>query len=284
MDSKKPNRLEIKTLQELGCNLPIGIAAAPNTPRQRNFKLRPFKFKLERQISEAKEKLRGATFGEFVTRAMSIMAHSIGSKSFDNMKDGERELFLTQMNMADVMYMYVMARYEAMGPDEPVKMEPSCPRCSNHMKINALLGTMEVKVIPDAITDLSAMMPLRDGLQIRGKTLNIFKIMPLKWDVASNQDFASTNEAERDSLVIRTSIVKAEGDPSEPFVLNNEDLDEMSKYDLETCKRWIEDAAAGPKMSLDLQCDRKGCNHKFIQPINWVYDRFFSRGVQATPG
>jgi hypothetical protein len=281
METKKSERIVVKTLGELGPNLPVGVNVGPNA-RAHNFKLRPFVFKREREISEAKEALKNATFGEFVTVIMSIMVHSIGAKSFDNMKEGERQLYLSMMNMADVMYMYVWLRYDAMGPDEPVKVAPSCPRCDTTLESDAILSSMEVKIIPDSITDLSYPMILRDGVEVRGSVLRVFKNMPMRWGTAANPEYGSTSGAVREGLIIRESIVKAEGDASEPFVLTEDDLDNVSKFDLETCKRVIEKESPGPKMSLDMSCHK--CKLKFKQPINWEYNSFFSRGAQATPG
>ncbi len=275
-----PPEMRTTTLAELGSNMPVGILAGDKLVKP--FRLRPFRLKEEKELGALREGTKGMTFGQFTSGVLSKMLISAGPYAFDGMKEQERRLAISQMVMADVLYMYLYLRYEALGADEPVVMRCVCPACRHDFKMPADLGSLEVRVVPETAVDLRRRYQLRDSIEIQGKERKLLYLRPINWGVMEDKSFALDNQAVREAKTLSASIVGCEGPVTNPLVISDNDLELMTKYDMEGIKSDIEENTPGPIMVLNSECP--ACKVPFQQMINWTYESFFTRSPQRRVG
>lgn len=275
-----PVLMSVTTLGQLGSQLPVGVVNPGIGKRVKPFRLRQFRMKQEKELGELRENGRGMSFGKFVSEVMAKMVQTVGHHTFDSMGEKERKLVLAQMTMADVLYMYVWLRHEAMGADEPVVLPVTCPGCRHMFQVDADLGTLEVRTVPAEALDLRRTASLRDGLTIHGKQCSNLWLDAVPWRMADSPAFMRPGE--REALVINHSIVGAEGVDLNPFLMTDAELDEMTKFDLEGLMRDIDDNSPGPIMVVKSNCP--ACKSEVGRMIDWGYDSFFSRSSRRSRG
>jgi hypothetical protein len=269
---------ELRELRDLGPQLPVGFEVPGEPARSRLFRLRRFLLKDEKHLGGLREK-KGLTMGAFVNGVLAHMLHTVGPHSFDAMKERDRGPIITQMAMADVLYVYLYLRYEALGADEPVAMQLKCPNCRVDFTFKGDLGSVAVRVVPDGTKSLRRSYQLRDGVMIQGRQTNMLYLEPLKWGAFERPEFNIHNRALREAATVRHSIVGAEGwDSKYPFVFTDSDMDELTKYDLEGLIADIEENSPGPQMVIEAECAT--CRASFRAMMDWGYDSFFSRSSQ----
>lgn len=270
----KPLPFEVRELRAQGPNLPVGLVVGGQ--RSRLFRLRPFKLKQEKALAKLREKAKGGTVGQFVCDALASMVQTLGPHNFDAMKEGERQIAINQLTMADVLYLWVYMRFDALG-EEPVAMTIRCRSCTNEYKWFGDLGSMDVRVLHDSTIDTSRTYKLRDGVAFAGAERHVLKLDMMKWDFFSRN---FNNKDSQSALAIMGSIVGIEGVDRNPFQMTENDLDEMSKFDIGGITRDIEDNTVGPQMDIEPQCP--SCNHKSRMMLDWGYESFFSRSALPT--
>lgn len=273
-ETKSP--FTMSELGKLGPNLPVGIMI--NGKRSRPFRLRPFRLKEEKEIAKLRQDAKAMTIGKFVLQVMSKMLMTIGPHNFDTMKEGERVLALCQLTMADMLYVYLYLRYEALGADEPVGMKLKCPNCSGEYQWYGDLGTIEVQVVGDDVQSLDRDFELRDGVILRGEMRKKLKLGPFLWGTFLSPDFQ--DKSKQNTAVITASIVGVEGIDQNPFRIGDDELDELTKYDLNAVIDNIDNNTPGPKLRLEPTCPT--CNYKTAIMLDWGYESFFSRSARVT--
>lgn len=267
-----PNMV-IKTLKEQGPFLPVGYPGSGT--RIRPFHLRPFRLKEERELASYRDKGKGMSIGKFVAGVMTRMVATVGPHSFDSMKEPERLLAISDLSMADVLYMYMWLRYEALGEESPIVMKLGCPKCKADIDFNADLGTLEVRVVPDHVTTLRRELKLRDGFKIKGHHVDVVELEPIKWGTFLKPEFNTANSGDREMETIRSSIVGAKGVKMSPLVIHDYEMDELTKYDVNLLTNDIEEHTPGPQMVVEPECS--ACGGESRQMINWQdFSGFFS--------
>jgi hypothetical protein len=268
------------TLGALGAVLPVGPATGA-----RDFMLRPFNMPVHRAISDFREKAKGLTFGKLISQLLGLLIVNVGGESFEGKSDAERALFLAQAWAGDVLYLYFYARRHALGPD--LRLDISCPSCDYQEAIETSIDDLDVFRIEDP-TGTEFDVDLRDGVEHGGKKYRRLVCQPLRWHTMSMDEVAraAKNNAKRDSLVIRASVVGAASDPGgevvRPFALTDPDLDTLSGPDLDTIIGTIEENGPGPHVAIEHTCGL--CHFSFLYPINWGYDSFFKRYSPSRAG
>lgn len=263
---------ELKELKAQGAELPVGLVV--DGKRVRTFRLRPFRLKQEKAISKLKADSKAATIGKFVCGVLSLMVQTVGPHNFDNMNDGHRQLIISQLTMADVLYLWVYLRYEALA-QEPVTMNIPCPSCRNEYKWYGDLGTMDVRVVNNDVVSTTREFKLRDGVELGGAARSILKLDMIKWDSLMRRDVVDKQSQE--AAIIAGSIVGIEGIERTPFFMLENELDEMTKWDIEGLTREISDNTCGPQMDIQPECP--ACKYKGVMMLDWGYDSFFARSV-----
>lgn len=265
-------RFQVLTLADLGASLPIGVGPE----RVRAFRLRPFNMGLEKQLSQAKDKMKTRTGGTFVRTALGLMCQTVGPHNFDKMKQQDRELAIGQMTMPDVIYLYLYARQEALA-NEPVVMNITCANCAQQYKWYGDLATMDVKVLNEK-SPLTRKFDLTSPLSVRAKVVNSLTLGPIKWDAFCRPEFSNKNSIQ--SAAIHASVCGMEGFDSPAFALLDTDLDSMTKEDMNRITADIEERTPGPQLDIHPVCP--GCNFEQHMMVDWSFDNFFSRSARPS--
>lgn len=278
-ETRPSAKLVTTTLGELGPNLPCGITSSGS--RLRGFHLRPFRLKEEKELGAIRDgkQGRGMTYGEFVSEVLAKMVQTVGPHNFDSIGHPERRLILAKMLAADVLYLYLYLRHEAIGADQPVSMEVTCPRCRGEFTFHADLKTLEVRCPEGEDLSMTRSYPLRDGIVIRGTKTFGLTLAPLVWGTLERREFATSNQGKREALTVANSIVGADGISMNPLVLTEQELDELTKYDLAGIIDDIEENAPGPVMAVTPECS--SCRSDFTAALDWQYQSFFSRSSRS---
>lgn len=264
-----PTKIVKTTLKELGKNLPIGV------PRQdgsiiKSFDIRPWRMKEEKELGSLRDERRGDSVAKYVSAVLATLCTRIGPNNFEEISFDNRLLHISQMSMPDVFYVYCYLRYSALGKSVP--MEIVCPTCRAKISMEADLESLEVKTIEN-LSDAFWDYKLQNPFNLRKKQVTGFTLGPAKWNALEVQKASGIYDigAAKSGIIIG-SIQKAEGIDGPPIFIEQE-MDEMSKYDLEAIMDGIEKNAVGPDMAIEETCS--GCKRAFRMSIDWSYDNFF---------
>jgi hypothetical protein len=267
------------TVAELGQQLPIGILK--NGKLEKDFALRPFKSWVDRQLSAYRE-AHAATrhHGHLLAKYISLMAERVGSETFpltaERNSMSEMEARVLSWNFADVIYMYLYSRVQL---SDKIRFPYACPNVNCKQKngvMQASLNDIEVRVIDDP-KELTQWIQLRDGFKISdGRTVKKVRLHPVSY----NAQLTASGASGLGSLtyhVFRESVDRVDCVDT-PYILRNEEIDEISRYDMITIDRQAEVITAGPKISTAGKCP--SCGVEIENMINWSFDDFFGSSIQ----
>jgi len=265
------NKINRTTLGEHGLKLPIGVLDSKTGNLGKVFEVRPWRLKEEREIGKIRAANEHASVAEYVAMVLATMCIRFGNHDFEKMKFEERRLLLSTAYMADVFYAYVWLRKDAVGNE--LKLDLTCGSCRSKFDFVGDLNSVEVGSI-DKIDDGNWSYKLKTPIEIRGKLIGEFKLGPARWNTletipAGTRRF-DTGAAK--SAIIRGSIIEL-GELGAIPVTDNE-LDELTKYDLERITTLINDRPIGPTMSVEGKCT--SCGAPFEHAIEWATDDFFA--------
>lgn len=267
--SALPNAVRT-TLEAQGPKLPIGVLQ-PDKSLIKDFGIRPWRMKEEKELGALRDERRGENVGKYVSAILATMCTRIGPYDFDEIKDFERRLiYISQMLMPDVFYIYFWLRYKSLGPI--LSMDITCPSCRNKLDFNGNIGTLEV-LTAESLEDTRWEYRLRDPFPIRGKDAEGFVLGPAMWNaIETKQGVGQFNVGAAKSSIISGSIQSLIGSDS-PIAILEMELDAMSKFDLESITSLLEKRNFGPDLSAEDTCTK--CKQSFRMSIDWSYDNFF---------
>jgi hypothetical protein len=274
--TEKTSFLRKTTLGELGPNLPIGMIS--NGQLKKNISCRRWRFAEEKKLSAYKKDNKGVLLGDYIAFMMGMLMTEIGDHKWideitpDNQM--QRLLSVYGLYQPDVLYMFMYARKVALG-NILEGAEFSCPYCQFENKRNLDLDDLDVLVI-DKPEDLEIEIELKDGLVIHKELRKKISVTPPKWELMQHPAVYEEDEALLTAETFKRCIVKAEGcDPTKPIVLLDQDLDELSYYDLQLISRTINDNTPGPKMVIEIDKCKK-CRKPFKSNVDFGANSFFS--------
>lgn len=281
MSESEKAGIEVVELEKLGNSLPIGVIQGGKI--NRGFSLKPLKGAEEREIGRWKGENEGAPVTKIVSKVLTVLLETLGGESFDGgvgMGEVEEEKALQKIGRLyapDVWYMYTIARYNEFGSEYAIPYEcpnPTCKLFGKEVKIASDIGKMDVHVIND-LKLLSTKVQLRRGFKYKNEGVKkVVTVSPLLWASMVAQEFTSCigNENLFKLYHIQKCITGIEG-VQIPVMLTENEVDDLSKVDIETIYNVINDVNIGPVMQADGECK---CGFKFKVPLNWEYDHFFS--------
>ena len=268
MPEESCKRYEIVTIEELGATLPIGTLK--ENVLMRDLDSRPFTMKQERALGAIRDKQRQINVAKFVSVVLSHLCTKVGHYDFAAMKESERLLSVSQMFMSDVYYAYVWLRMQAVGSE--ITMDLTCPNCQNEFVYVGDLNTVEVRVPSESVESLTWEYQLRDPFELRNKKVEGFKLGIARWGSLEPVATGAFNTGEAKAALIRGSVQEIFG--WDAVALGSDELDDMSKFDLEGIANTIEANRFGPDMAIETNCPK--CNHSMASMLDWGYDSFFS--------
>lgn len=256
------------TLKELGNEMPMGILGA-DKKYHKNISFRPWRMKEEKELGRIRSDNQGANIGRYVSMVVATMCDKLGPHDFSNMKLEEKVIMISQMFMGDVFAVYCTLRKHNMG--NILGMIITCPRCGNQFDFNGDLDTLEVTTAEHP-NDMTWDYDLKHPIQIRNKEITGFHMgLPL-WSVIESAADQGTGSAAAKDEAIRGAIRGVKGD-DKIKLLTSDELDELSKFDMESLVRKIDDNVLGPVMMIEAGCEK--CRAEIVKSIDWRHDSFF---------
>ncbi len=273
-------RLKVKSVRELGFNLPIGWLDGGEF--KRGFTLAEYDFELEKDVARFRRMNENIPNTRVVTKVLSLCVSTLGGKPLvpPNVVDpAEREITamqkIGQLFMADVYYLWIRLRMEELGND--YKSPFQCMACGRTGEFVTDMDTMDVFCVTDA-SILQQEVTLFKGLKYRGGVVKKSVIVnPVRWCHIETEEMASVmNEPTSLKLhFIRHAITGVHGE-SEPVILMDEEVGSLRKIDVEKLSDAVNHTNLGPSLTLVGACPEMECKAPFIWPLNWDYDHFFS--------
>lgn len=261
------------TLGALGAQLPIGLS--PGGTLVKSLAHRTWRTREEKALGKMKKS--GTNVAQHVGIVVGAMCTEFASHRWPEMPEkpdqiNERRVHVSQSTMGDVLYAYCFLRREVLS--NIVKMNITCPNgnCAYKFTLPADLNTLEVVTV-DHVDALKWEYKLADPISLRGKRVGIFRMGAALWSPLEQAAGGAINDATIKVAMLRGSICGINDDAAS-VVMTDDDMDEISKRDLEGMTAALDDNVFGPKMAVEGDCER--CGRPYIQSINWVYDAFFS--------
>jgi hypothetical protein len=258
-------------LKDLGSRLCLGN---PRAEYKKDVVIRPWRMKEEKELGKLREETKGESMSVYVSMVLGSLCTNIGENDFSNMKDPEKRLRISQMFMGDVFTAYCLVRLKAMGKN--IELKPTCVVCDHTFPFTADLESVEV-TIADSLEDCLWTYELTEPIVVRNKERKKLTIGPLRWFTMENINNNSINLGMAKAATIVGSIYKFD---DEEIVVDNSEIDEMVKVDIENLITGINEKALGPNMSVEGNCPRGICKREFIYPIDWSFDSFFGISSQ----
>jgi hypothetical protein len=274
-ENKQENKIIKTTLKELGQSMPLGIISH-NGAYAKSFNIKKWRMKEERELGEMRDGNRGESVAQFVSRVVSAMCTNVGTYNFENLKDVERLVHISQMFIGDVFYLYVWLRVKSMG--DKLNLNVKCHNCSNSFKYAANLTTVEVNSC-ETYEDAQWTYKLEEPFIIRGKRVESFTMGPPRWTTLENMSgIGGMNTGAAKAGMILGSIIgineeKDDNGKINQIVLTLNELDDMCKADIEGIANSLDDNVIGPNMAIEGACPK--CRSNFVMPIDWSFDNFF---------
>lgn len=274
-------------LQEQGPRLPIGVADLSGQQHCKDFNVRPWRLREERELGALFQSQDSKRFGRYVALILAHMCLRIGPHDFEaavirgrvvNKKLlSERLAIIDQMYLSDVLFLYLWLRVQSLGKDLPVDL--ICPRCREKIPFIADLHSLDVRSV-DTIEDAEWQFGLKTPVQIREQEVGVFAIRPPRWSALGSVGSDGRNFGELKASVIHSSVYTV-GD-MDPSSLAPHEFDEMTKLDFETLTTEIDNKAIGPDFMLEVDCP--GCGRQIRSSIEWASEDFFgvSSRLQTT--
>jgi hypothetical protein len=278
------------TIGEQGPKLPIGTLQGNQLVK--DFQLRPYKSRIDRALGDWLEanqsKYSSAPVLEAakVAKFCSLICAQLGSRAMALTTDGdsppEAEVGMYSAWYADVMYLYVFARIQALGPQLEVNFV--CPACNQPAKGIYDLNTMEVDVIDDA-ADLSSWAQLQRPIRDRnGKKVSKLKLRPITWATMLKPGVFSgvmdqITQAGLEDCICGTDATEGES------MLTQGEIDDLERIDIVGLNHQTQNLAAGLELKTSVTCPHvdttteKPCGYTDEDAMNWTFDYFFGSSL-----
>lgn len=276
----KDERLQVKSVKELGFNLPIGHIENGNFVR--GFTLGEYGWEQESELAMFRRLNEGASNTQIVTKVLSLCVKSLGGQSLvpsEITQPEEREaaamIKIGQLFMADVYYLWIRLRIEELG--DQYRAPFICMHCRKQGELLTDIQTMDVYTVKDP-SILQRKVPLSKGILWRnGIVKKNVTLTPIHWIDVSGPDMGEifADEVALKLHFIKHAITGAEG-IDEAVVISEPELRSLRKIDIETLAEVVNHTNLGPSMTLFGSCTNPECRKPFTWPLDWDYDNFFS--------
>lgn len=269
-------RIKKTNPQERGFQLPIGVLQGGKLVR--DFSLRELSFDIERDVGKFRRQNSERPGTAQVGKLLALLIDSLAGQPMEHVpgdpkaKEEDTILKVGRLYLADVYYIYVMARIQEIGHEYKSKF--MCFNCGYKGEMVSDLRTMDVYAVED-VSVLQKKVTLFKGLKYRDGTVKkSVTISPMLWVNMESKDAA---EAAADEMLMKLHFVSrcitgVEGIDS-PVALTPAELGSIRKIDIEIISKEINDMNIGPRLVADGNCPK--CNGAFSWPMDWDYPSFF---------
>jgi len=276
----KDERLQVKSVKELGFNLPIGIVEGGKF--KRGFTFNEYNYDLEKDVARFRRMNEQIPNTRIVTKVLSVCVNQLGGKPLipEEVTDpNQREIVamqkIGQLFMADVYYLWIRLRMEELGTE--YKSPFACLSCRRQGEILTDMESMDVFCVNDP-SILEKEVKLQKGLKFRdGSLKKTVTVNPVRWCQLDTPEMVNVASDPMSMKLhfIRHAITGIQG-YSEPVVLMDEEIGSLRKVDVEILSGAVNYTNLGPSMTLTGKCPNQECKAPFTWPLDWDYDSFFS--------
>ena len=268
-------------LSELGPTLPLGTRDANTGGLDKSMAHRNWTLKTEKALGKLRDKKREANQARFASMVISKLYEQLGAVKLtgDSKKLNQDLMHVGQMWMGDVLYAYLYLRWEFVG--STFDMDFTCPGCLGKSTIKADLDTVEVRTV-EKMEDAYWEYELKHPFQARKQEVKVLSMGPARWNGIERASGGGIDTGGTKSSIIWSSLRDVKNADFKSPLTENE-LEDMSKYDLERLTNLINEHHVGPDMSIEGTCDKPGCGRDFRMSIDWTYDNFFAVSGPSSP-
>jgi hypothetical protein len=261
----------VVSLAERGPLLALGIVE-PGGALNKSLEVREWKAKQERELGRLRENLKTANMAEYVGHVLATMCTRIGPHDFTRMSDKERRLVVSQMAAGDVFHAYCWLRYSAIGAELPMTLD--CPVCGRSFDWVGDLGSLTISVV-DKLEDSYWEYKLINPMEIRGKRVETLWLCQPAWHRAETSRPESRWDFESGKLAVICGAIRGAAELGEIPLADNE-IDELSKRDLEGIVGQFDQHLIGPDMRIEAKCPTPQCRALVLRTVDWNYQSFFA--------
>lgn len=272
----------VSTLHTQGPQLPIGTLDGITGELHKTLVPRRWNLKLEKQLGKLRDENKDAG-ARFAAMVIATLYERVGGLAFDEAGPKDKHAWnkalmsISQMWFPDVLYAFVWLRRQVAGSEIDVNL--ACPFCGTVVTLRADIDTMDVTSVAK-IEDAYWEYKLSDPITIRGKAVERLRMQPTRFSALENTPADAQDAGTMKSAIIWHSIKEVIG--QEGIALTENELEDMSKRDIEMITDKIDSTSPGPDMSVSHTCLKPGCKREFTRALNWSYDNFFRNfGVQG---
>jgi phage FluMu protein Com len=171
--------------------------------------------------------------------------------------------------MADVFYLYIFLRCEAVGKELDLKL--GCPHCRNEFKFTADLASLEVRVT-DSPQNALLTYKFKKPFELRGKTVTEVTLGPTLWSALEQVGAKGRLDSGAAKAGIIMGSIRSFTELGAVPIAEHE-LAKMKKIDIEGLIKKINDEAIGPEMFIEGKCPK--CSRSFQHGLEWASEDFF---------
>lgn len=275
----------VTTLKEWGPRFPIGFPSKDSLAK--DFSLRPFKARIDRHLGNWKE-ANGARYnaGQLLAmqtaKLLSLLVSKAGGADLSLLDDGDSsaasELAIQKWFFSDVLYAYVFARVQNLGPELEAPL--SCPM--QNCKFSGVgqfdLNTVEVRAA-ETRSDLTSWVDMKRPFLLRDGTMcKSVRVDPIRWSSMTRPGVMSGNMGAI-ALASLQDAIGAVNRKDEAYTLIESELDEIEKIDRVRIDRIAGGLVAGVDMTTTIPCPK--CKAPIVNPLDWTYDFFFGSSLPS---
>lgn len=275
----------IHTLEDWGPRMPIGNLS--NGALRKDFSLKDLEYPQERALGKFKAANIGAPYQKVVTKLLTLLLSKLGGESYEYIPGGEDDTeaeaaamyLISKCYMADVIYMYVFARVQELGPE---LVYPLVHTCGYIGKAQYDLSQMKVIVCDDPAA-LGKEVELIHGMrQANGNRQKRVMMQPLQWfDMESPESLEMQGDETllklhliKHSTLIEKVVKRDRAEKIEHVIPSDDEIFSLRKIDIEQMWKEYEDLNLGAQLVSEGKC--KQCKKEYFQPVDATYESFFT--------
>jgi hypothetical protein len=272
---------EVTTVGSLGSRLPIGILSDDGRTLRKDFRLRAFSGRVDRQLAVWTDKNEDASIARQIAKIVSLLVSEVGGKAIALTDDGdstaEQELEVLKWYNADVVYLWLYARI--MAVTEWMELPYVCRVCGEAGLAKADLNSTEVRVI-NSPKHLRQRLDLKRGIKLRdgSSVARSLWVQPVKFSVHMAPGSSAAGASKTGYTEFREAVCGVDCSQGH-YTLTDSEMDEIPKIDLLAIDRKSGRVSAGPDMRTRLKCPAEKCGAPIVQAFDWSYETFFDSSV-----
>lgn len=280
--NSKPELFSKTTLGDLGAKLPVYRLDSKKLPiTDLSFSFHTWDMEMEEKLSERAEKSKSV--GLFINEMMCMLLDQFCGQDFQALDSSNKTLMMNQLDMPNMMYLYIYLRVEVLGSD--YRLNLTCPAARCGKEIKDYVVNLEGVDVHTKEFDYEAGVPIHHRtvkyelvrpITLNDKIITAFEYDVSKWDYMERSDSKDGSTAgSLKKFMLKSSISGffAGEEKIQGYLDPKAVMQKMQKVDIEKSIRLITENNAGPTPVLEGECPH--CQVKWSKVLDWSYRSFF---------